>query len=103
MAITSALSALFGQLPGPLVYGYLYDVSCTLFRDHDTDQGDCLQYDIESVKNYVMRFSAAISIIPLLADVVLVFVVRNLDLYLEPPIKFDPSGEDESGDAETSV
>ena len=85
MAITSAVTSLFGQLPGPLVYGYLYDLSCTLHRDHDEKSGDCLQYDNELIKNLVMRFSACVIIVPLLVDAVLVLIVRQLDLYLEPP------------------
>ena len=109
MAITSAVTSLFGQLPGPLVYGYLYDLSCTLHRDQDDKSGDCLQYDNELIKNLVMRFSGCVIIIPLLVDAMLVLIVRNLDLYLEPPEQvlnaFNEAKKSEKGEdtAETSV
>lgn len=100
MAITSAMTALFGLLPGPLVYGYLYDISCTLFRDHDHNRGDCLQYDIESIKNYVMRLSGGLSVIPFCIDVALVLAVKNLNLYIEPPIDI---GDKKTEEEETSL
>ncbi len=110
MAITSAMTSLFAQLPAPLIYGYLYDISCTLFRDQEGEQGDCLQYDIESIANNIVRFSAGMSIVPLLADLALVGAVRKTNLYLEPvkdqqdEIKAnDPAAGNMSEEAETSL
>ena len=50
MALMSAITALFGQLPGPLVFGYFYDLSCIRFRDQENQAGDCLQYDNDLIK-----------------------------------------------------
>ena len=109
MALMSAVTALLGQLPGPLVFGYLYDLSCTRFRDQESQTGDCLQYDTELIKNHVVKFAACVTIISLCLDVVLVFIVKQgqLDLYLEPapPINaFNEAEKSEKGEeAETSV
>lgn len=110
LAVTSATLSLFGQLPGPLVYGYLFDISCKAFRSED-GTGDCLQYDNEMIKNYVIRFSAMITIIPLILDIVLLFCVKNIDLYIEPINEIEMKtedkevggGEEEEEEDETSV
>ena len=108
MALMSAVTALLGQLPGPLVFGYLYDLSCTRFRDQESQTGDCLQYDNDLIKNRVVKFAAYVTIISLCLDVVLVFIVKKsqLDLYLEPapPINaFNEAKSEKGEEAETSV
>ena len=105
MAIMSAITALFGKFPGPLVYGFLYDLSCSRFRDEEGKTGECLQYDNDLIKKFVVKFAAFATIIPLVADVLLVYIVRKLNLYLEPPpiIAFHEEKNENEEEAETSV
>ena len=84
MAIVSAATALFGQFPGPLFAGYLYDLSCEQFRQYEDGIGECLSYSIDSIKNWVIRLSAGLHIISLIGEVIIVFLARDLNLYAEP-------------------
>ena len=84
MAIMSAATALFGHFPGPLFSGYLWDLSCNQFRQYEYGTGECLSYDIDSIKNYVIRLSAGLHIISLIVEIIIVFLARDLNLYLEP-------------------
>lgn len=100
MAIVSAATALFGQFPGPLFAGYLYDLSCEQFRQYEDGAGECLSYSIDSIKNWVIRLSAGLHIISLLGEVVIVFLARDLNLYAEPlnNLVLNRTGRTENGE-----
>ncbi len=54
LALTSATLSLFGQFPSPLLYGHLFDKSCSEFRTDgaaiDSTSADCLHYDVDLLK-----------------------------------------------------
>ena len=49
MGLQPIFTKLFGNLPGPLVYGYFIDKTCLLWSTTCGKQGNCLEYDVESL------------------------------------------------------
>ena len=68
---------------------------------NDDGSGDCVQYSNELLSTYIMKFSALFNCLPLIMDIVLVFLVKDLNLYLEP--LDDLEHEQHHDDDETSV
>jgi hypothetical protein len=53
-AIATVAMSMFAQLPAPLLYGHLFDVSCAEFRTNVCGRtGDCLHYDNDLFRCYL--------------------------------------------------
>ena len=70
-----------------------------MFRNDD-GSGDCVQYSNRSIGDRIIKGSALINCFPLIFDFILIFLARNLNLYVEPVNDIDLENHDEE---ETSV
>ena len=57
LGVQSAIWRVFGTVPGPLVFGALFDVACLQWQDPcEGDRGNCWIYDNMKLSIYAMSF-----------------------------------------------
>ena len=54
---------LSGMLPSPIIMGAIIDKTCTLWQMECGEQSNCILYDLDLMRKYVMSFTASIMII----------------------------------------
>ena len=60
LGIQSLIVRVFGQLPGPLVLGGIFDLNCILWQETECGtRGSCLEYNTESLKYSLVAFLSA--------------------------------------------
>ena len=52
-----------GMLPSPIIMGAIIDKTCTLWQMECGEQSNCILYDLDLMRKYVMSFTASIMII----------------------------------------
>lgn len=56
LGLQSAIWRIFGTIPGPLIFGALFDSSCLQWQDECGNRGNCWIYDNRSLSIYAMSF-----------------------------------------------
>ena len=57
LGLSSAIYRVFGTIPGPLVFGLLFDTSCLNWQDDCGRRGNCWVYDNSQLSIRVLGFS----------------------------------------------
>lgn len=73
MGVQSAIWRLFGSIPGPIIFGAIFDASCLKWQGECGHRGNCWVYDNRTLS----LVSIAVSI-PVMCLVTLVFFLARL-------------------------
>ena len=64
LGLQSAIWRVFGTIPGPLIFGSLFDVACLQWQDPcEGDRGNCWIYDGGNLSIYALSFFLPCSIV----------------------------------------
>lgn len=75
------ISILFvGFVPGPVLYGSLFDSSCLLWQKLCSETGVCLHYDIEQFRLKLHGVTAIFIFAALFFAILTYFLIRKLHL-----------------------
>jgi hypothetical protein len=85
----SALSA-FAILPSPIIFGAIYDSSCTIWGEKCGETLNCLVYDTEKLRVSIAMLMASLMALALIGNCGVWYFVKNLKIYDE--------GDDEKED-----
>lgn len=53
----SAFTRTFGNIPGPLIFGALFDASCILWEEECGRRGNCWLYDNDNLSIYIISLA----------------------------------------------
>ena len=87
-----AFMSAFAILPGPIVYGAIFDSACTVWDERCGESLNCLVYDTDRLRRSLTYTSAALLFLGCLADSGVWYFCKNLKIYGE---------DDESSRSET--
>ena len=54
LGIESSVTRAFGSVPGPLLFGLIFDVSCLLWQEECGRRGNCWVYDKQQLSYYII-------------------------------------------------
>ena len=54
LGFQSAMNRTLGNVPGPLIFGVLFDASCILWEEECGRRGNCLVYDSSKLGIYLL-------------------------------------------------
>lgn len=63
LAVQSAMSRLIGDVPGPLIFGALFDATCISWNYECGERGNCWLYDKDKLSYAVVGTGVACSVI----------------------------------------
>lgn len=78
------LVSMFAFTPGPIIYGYIIDSSCSIWNYKCGNRGNCQLYDPEKFRYYVNITAMSFTFIGVLFDVLVWRNAKNINLYSEP-------------------
>ena len=78
----SALSA-FAILPSPLIFGAIFDSSCTIWGEKCGETLNCLVYDTEMLRTSISLLMASLFALALIGNVGVWYFVKDLKIYGE--------------------
>merc|ERR1712079_40959 len=76
----SALSA-FAILPSPLIFGAIFDSSCTIWGEKCGEQLNCLVYDTEQLRTSISLLMASLFALALIGNFAVWYHVKDLKIY----------------------
>jgi len=65
LGLQSAIWRTFGSIPGPLIFGAIFDVVCILWQDECGERGNCWVYDHDKLSYYVTALGIPCQIVSL--------------------------------------
>merc|ERR1711997_304484 len=81
LAFNVVFLSLIGMLPSPIIMGAIIDKTCTLWQMECGEQSNCILYDLDLMRKYVMSFTASIMIIGVLFDVAVWYYSKDVVLF----------------------
>lgn len=81
MTLTVSFVSLFAILPSPLIFGALYDSSCSLWGERCGSTLNCLAYDTETLQFRVCLFSIIIYCLAFICDVGVWYFSNDVQVY----------------------
>jgi len=79
--------SLFAMLPSPIIYGAIIDNTCLLWQEECGETTNCLLYDTDMLRTYLMYTTAAIMSIGVLFDVIVVYYAKDLDIFPDAAVE----------------
>jgi len=79
--------SLFAMLPSPIIYGAIIDNTCLLWQEECGETTNCLLYDTDLLRTYLMYTTAAIMSIGVLFDILVVYYAKDLDIFPEAVVE----------------
>ncbi|RZF47269.1 hypothetical protein LSTR_LSTR004978 [Laodelphax striatellus] len=77
------LISLLAFIPGPILYGYIIDSTCTIWDETCGEKGNCWLYNREDFRFRVNITAAALTFIGAVLDGVVCYLGKDLDLYTD--------------------
>ena len=87
------------MLPSPILMGAIIDKTCTLWQMECGEQSNCILYDLDLMRKYVMSFTASIMVIGVLFDVAVWYYSKDVVLFSSD----ESSESDESKKTDTGL
>ena len=87
------------MLPSPILMGAIIDKTCTLWQMECGEQSNCILYDLDLMRKYVMSFTASIMVIGVLFDVAVWYYSKDVILFSSD----ESSESDESKKTDTGL
>lgn len=81
MAFNVVFLSLLAMLPSPMIYGAIIDQTCTFWKEECGEQTNCLLYDLDKMRKYLMFTTAAIMSIGVLFDVAVCYYCKDVDIF----------------------
>ena len=78
----SVLSA-FAILPSPIIFGAIFDSSCTIWGEKCGEQLNCLVYDTEQLRTSISLLMASLFSLALIGNFAVWYYVKDLKIYGE--------------------
>merc|ERR1712228_290591 len=75
--------SLFAMLPSPIIYGAIIDNTCLLWQEECGETTNCLLYDTDMLRSYLMYTTAAIMVLGVVCDVAVVYYAKDLKIFDE--------------------
>ncbi|XP_015609207.1 solute carrier organic anion transporter family member 5A1 [Cephus cinctus] len=79
--VTLMTISLFALIPGPIIYGAIIDSTCLIWEESCGTRGNCWFYHRDNFRILVNISAAGFSLIGVLFDVFVCYLVKDLDLY----------------------
>ena len=57
MSLQSTIWRIFGAVPGPLLFGAIFDLSCTVWQEECGRRGNCWVHDNDKLSTYVVSIA----------------------------------------------
>merc|ERR1712080_62933 len=83
LIITVSFISLFAFLPSPIIFGAAMDKACLVWGVKCSEKTNCLVYDTDLMRQYMMWFVAACVAAGTIVDVAVWYHVKDLQLYEE--------------------
>lgn len=77
------LISLFALIPGPIIYGYIIDSSCSIWNYKCGSRGNCQLYNTTQFRYNVNLTAMALTFIGVTFDILVWYYSKNIDLYGE--------------------
>lgn len=77
------LISLFALIPGPIIYGYIIDSSCSIWNYKCGNRGNCQLYNTTQFRYNVNLTAMALTFIGVTFDILVWYYSKNIDLYGE--------------------
>lgn len=75
------LISLFALIPGPIIYGYIIDGTCSIWNYKCGKRGNCQLYNTTQFRYNVNIAAMALTFIGVTFDVLVWYYCKNIDLY----------------------
>merc|ERR1711935_1011353 len=81
LAFNVVFLSLLGMLPSPIMMGAIIDKTCTLWQMECGEQSNCILYDLDLMRTYVMSVTASIMSIGVLFDGAVWYYSKDVVLF----------------------
>jgi len=89
--------SLLAMLPSPIFYGIIIDNTCILWQEECGETTNCLLYDTDKLRQYLMLTTAGIMLIGVFFDALVVYYAKDVKLFEDPKTDLeDAEAEDNS-------
>ncbi|GAB6028157.1 hypothetical protein CHUAL_002367 [Chamberlinius hualienensis] len=86
MALLSAVTSLFGFIPGPIIYGAVVDSTCLLWDEKGCGKkGNCWLYNLDDLRYWFHGITMSCFAIAIILDLLIMRVVPEMNLYGDDP------------------
>jgi len=86
-AFQTVFLSLFAMLPSPIIFGAIIDNTCLLWQEECGETTNCLLYDTDMLRTYLMYTTAFIMLFGVIADVGVVYFAKDLDIFPEDKVE----------------
>jgi len=82
-AFLTVFLSIFSLLPSPIIFGAIIDNTCLLWQEECGETTNCLLYDTDKLRTYLMYTTAGIMCLGVMFDVGVVYYARDLKIFDE--------------------
>eukprot|EP00092_Neocalanus_flemingeri_P037475 GFUD01040807.1.p1 GENE.GFUD01040807.1~~GFUD01040807.1.p1 ORF type:complete len:723 (+),score=131.38 GFUD01040807.1:150-2318(+) len=75
--------SLFAMLPSPIIFGAIIDNTCLLWQEECGETTNCLLYDTDMLRHYLMLTTAGIMALGVVFDMLVVYYAKDLQIFDE--------------------